>query len=89
MKTQTTIQVTTKRIHKINNSGALKAYADITLNDILMVKGVRIVEGRNGLFMSMPQNKGKDERWFDIVSAVTPEAREAMQAQVLEAYSKA
>ena len=86
MTTIPTIKVTVNRFHKLAKSGSLKAYADITLNDILIVKGVRIVDR---LFMSMPQNKGKDNRWFDIVYPVTPEARDALQTQVLKAYREA
>lgn len=89
MTTIPTIKVTVNRFHKLAKSGSLKAYADITLNDILIVKGVRIVDSKNGLFMSMPQNKGKDNRWFDIVYPVTPEARDALQTQVLKAYREA
>jgi len=89
MKTEQTIKVTVNRMHKLEDSGSLKAYADITLNDTLMIKGVRIVESKNGLFMSMPQNKAKDDRWYDIVHPVTPEARESLQEQVISAYQEA
>jgi stage V sporulation protein G len=73
---------------RFENSGALKAFADITINDVLVVKGLRVVEGKNGLFVSMPQTQGKDNRWYDSISPVSAEARQAIQDEVLAAYNE-
>ncbi len=35
----------------------LKAYATITFDDAFVVRDLRIIEGKNGLFVAMPSNK--------------------------------
>ena len=51
-----------------------------------------ILEGKKGLFVSMPQTKGKDaegkERWFDVCFPTSNEGRQAITDAVLEAYNK-
>lgn len=40
--------------------------ADIEINGI-RIYGVRVVEGKNGDFLSFPQTKGKDGKYYSIV----------------------
>lgn len=40
--------------------------ADLVLNGIT-VYGVRVVEGKNGDFLSLPQRKGSDGKYYSIV----------------------
>lgn len=40
--------------------------ADIELNGVL-VYGVRVVEGKNGDFLSLPQRKGSNDKYYSIV----------------------
>ncbi len=83
-----TMEITVKRVHKFENSGALKGFADIAINDVLIIKGLRIVEGKKGLFVSMPQTQGKDNRWYDSFYPVSAEARQQIQEEVLAAYKQ-
>lgn len=46
-----------------NNNAVL---ADIELNGV-RIYGVRVVEGKNGDFLSFPQSKGKDGKYYSIV----------------------
>ena len=62
--------------------------------DKLVLKGIRVVDGRKGLFIAFPQTKrkakkgGKDE-YFDIFFPITKEFREELTEAILEAYDKA
>lgn len=40
--------------------------ADMELNGVL-VYGVRVVEGKNGDFLSLPQRKGSNDKYYSIV----------------------
>ena len=46
----------------------------------------RVVKGKNGLFVSMPRQQGKDGKWYDNVTALTEVAKEEVGRVVLEAY---
>ena len=77
-----------KRMVRFEGKGTLKAYVDVVIGDAFLVKGLRVVEGRNGLFVSMPRQQGKDHKWYDNVVALTKEAKGAIGRVVLEAYQQ-
>ena len=77
-----------KRIVKFDGSGSLKAYCDLVIGDQFLVKGLRVVQGKNGLFVSMPREQGKDQKWYDSVVALTKEAKSAVRRVVLDAYQE-
>lgn len=67
--------------------GHLKGLAEIVINDQLVVRGLRIMEGVNGLFVSYPLDpffKGEDFR--TICNPITRQLREHIENCVLEKY---
>jgi len=68
------------------NKEHLKAYADVLLDEAYMVKGLSVVDGKNGLFVNMPQKQGHDEKYYDQFYPVTKEARENLVKAVLDEY---
>ena len=83
-----TIEIKVLKIHKINGSNRIKAFVDISINDVLLIKSLRVVEGKNGLFVSMPVEQGKNEKWYERVRCLNEDVREVISNAVLEAYSK-
>ena len=80
--------LTVKRMIKFDGNGSLKAFCDLAIGQLFLIRGFRVVEGKHGLFVSMPRQQGKDQRWYDHVSALTKESKEAVGRVVLEAYQK-
>ena len=80
--------LTVERLVKFDGEGSLKAFCDLAIGKAFLVKGLRVVNGKNGLFVSMPRQKGKDSKWYDNVVALTKEAKQEVGRVVLEAYSK-
>lgn len=85
MANELSLKVT--RLHRINGEGNLKAFADIALNESLLLKGLRIVEGRNGLFVSMPREKGRDNRWYETVHPLSKQVKEEIANAILSVYN--
>ncbi len=83
-----TMELSVKRLVKFDGEGSLKAYVDLGIGDLFLIKGLRVVEGKNGLFVSMPRQQGKDSRWYDSVVALTKETRAEIGRVVLEAYQR-
>lgn len=77
-----------KRLIKFNGEGSLRAYCDLSVGDALLIRGLRVVEGKNGLFVSMPRQQGKDGKWYDNVSLLTKDVKEEVGRVVLEAYEQ-
>lgn len=74
---------------KLFEEDKLKAFATITIDGSLVVRGIKIIEGRKGLFVAMPNRRRPDFSFQDIAHPVTMEAREELERIVLEAYRQA
>lgn len=69
------------------NLGHMKGMASVTLNGQLVVRGLRIMDGENGLFVGYPNDpfyKGEDFR--SICFPITRQLREHIENCVLEKY---
>lgn len=70
--------------------GHMKALATVTLNDQLAIRGLRVMDGSNGLFVGYPNDpfyKGEDFR--SICFPITRTLREHIENCVLEKYQAA
>ena len=80
--------VSVKRIIRFQGNGPLKAFADLAIGQLFLIKGLRVVEGKNGLFVSMPRQQGKDAKWYDSVETLDRQIRREVERIVLEAYEQ-
>lgn len=76
------------RIQSIKPSDAIKGTASVNINGAFAIRGVKIIEGSNGLFVSMPSYKVGNE-YKDICFPITPECRKQLNDAVLGAYEQA
>ena len=77
------------RIFKLENGeeNSLKAFADIKVSDVVLIKGIRVLAKKDGgLFAAMPSDLAKDGKYYQTVKFLTKEANEELQKAVLEAY---
>jgi len=67
----------------------LKAYAEITLDDALTLKGIKIFEKENGgIFITFPALQSKDKTFHEVVIPKTPEIKKQIRDAVVEVYKK-
>ena len=59
------------KIERMNKGswGKIKAFFDLQTEDGFTIKGFKLVEGINGLFVGFPSQKGSDEEYHDTVWA--------------------
>lgn len=70
--------------------GHIKGLANIVLNDQLQIRGLRIMEGENGLFVGFPNDpfyRGEELR--SVVAPITRQLREHIENCILEKYRDA
>lgn len=77
--------ISVSRIYKLDTDSKLKAFADVSFSGIV-IKGLSVVNGAKGLFVSMPRHQGKDGKWYDTVYPETKELKQQLSEVVLEAY---
>jgi len=80
------INIKVIKIHRLQKNNRIKAFVDIGINDALLIKGIRIVQGKKSLFVSMPTEQGKNERWYERVRCLNQDIRLLITHKVLEAY---
>lgn len=69
-----------------NPSGSTVAFANVNIENLVAINGIRIISGQNGLFVSMPQQKDAQGEYRDIAFPVAPGLRGQVNAAVLDAY---
>lgn len=75
------------RIRKLNNpNGRTKGFCTATINGI-EIRNVRIVDGKNGLFASLPQEKGKDGNYYNTVRIENKDVHQACTKAILEGFN--
>lgn len=74
-------------IRKITGDGSLRAFADLKVGS-LIIKGFSVLEGKNGIFVSLPKKAAKDGRWFEMITPLDERLKQEMQDKVLEAYDR-
>ena len=73
------------RIYPYRGEGPAVATASVTLNNCFAIRDVRIMEIKNGLFVSMPSRKVNGE-YMDLCFPCTAEFKKAFDQAVLDAY---
>ena len=80
------LKLQVSRLHKLDGTGSTKAFCDLSVFDSLIIKGLRVVEGEKGLFVSMPREASKDGKWYNTVMPLNREIKDEIERVVLEAY---
>ena len=78
------------RVYPVNDSkqekGCVLANASVDLGGCFAVTGIKIVEGKEGPFVAMPQRMGRDKKYRDVCFPTTAAMREAINTVVMDAY---
>jgi stage V sporulation protein G len=83
------MKVTINKITKIKNAdrSPLKAFVDISIEDCIIVRGLKVINGRCGLFVSMPMEQDLNKKWYNTVDCLNKKARTEINTVVLKAYN--
>jgi stage V sporulation protein G len=66
----------------------LKAFVSIVFDQCFMVNDIKIIQGRDGLFISMPSRKKKNGEFKDVAHPLNNETRRMIEEQVLGEYHR-
>lgn len=65
-----------------------KAFIDLELDGTLVIKGLTLVEGKKGLFLSFPSTKGKDGKYYDSIYSLDREWLQLLQDACIKKYNE-
>lgn len=80
--------ITDVRIRLIEGESRLKAVASIVIDGAFAIHELRIIEGREGLFVAMPSKKIGEGKFKDIAHPISKEARTDIEKTILEKYQE-
>ncbi len=66
----------------------LKAVASITIDECFVVHDIKVLEGNQGYFISMPSRKTPDGQYKDVAHPLNTETREELNKIVLAEFEK-
>ncbi|MBQ6039921.1 MAG: septation regulator SpoVG [Oscillospiraceae bacterium] len=82
------MEITDLKIRKMMTDGRLRAIVSITLDQMLAVHDIKVVQGETRLFVAMPSRKDEGGIFRDIVHPISAQARQYLENQILEAYQQ-
>lgn len=81
------MEITDVRVKKLNSDNRLKAIAAITIDDCFVVHELRIIDGKEGLFVAMPSRKMPNGEFKDVAHPINQETRNRIESVVIDAYN--
>ncbi len=82
------MKVTNVSVRKLENQESkCKAVATVVLEDCLAIHNIRIIEGKDKLFISMPSKKVED-KYYDYIHPTVNSLRQELERAILEEYNK-
>lgn len=82
------MKVTLDKLFIVDTDSKMKGSASVIIDDCFKITGIKIIEGSNGLFLSMPSRKLKDGANRDIVYPINSETRKLFNDVILTEYEK-
>ena len=67
--------------------GKIKAFFDVKTEEGFVIKGFKLVQGINGLFIGNPSQKGNDDEYYDTIYA-EKELKEELSQIAIDHYGQ-
>lgn len=83
------MEITDIKVRKMTSEGKMKAIVSVTLDNMLVIHDIKVIEGQEKMFVAMPSRKNAEGEYKDIVHPITSEMREYIQDAILAKYQEA
>lgn len=81
------MNITQVKVFPVNEE-KLKAYVSIVFDGCFLVSDLKIIQGPNGLFISMPSKRKKNGEFKDVAHPLNRETREMLEKHILAEYER-
>lgn len=82
------VEITDVRLRRVSAEGRMRAVASVTFDNEFVVHDIRVIDGKDGLFVAMPSKRGPDGTYRDIAHPISSATRAKIQDAVLAAYAR-
>ncbi|RMF92437.1 MAG: septation regulator SpoVG [Candidatus Schekmanbacteria bacterium] len=81
------MEITEVKVYPVDEE-KLKAYVTIIFDNCFIVRDLKVINGKTGLFVAMPSRKKKDGTFKDLAHPLNSETRQKIEQKILEEYNK-
>ena len=81
------MKITEVRAKRIDGDNRLVGIAAITIDNCFVVHELRIIEGKNGLFVAMPSRKMPNGDYKDVAHPINSDTRAMIEKAVLNTFN--
>lgn len=71
-----------------DDNSKTKAFIELCLDETLIIKGMTLVEGSKGLFLSFPSTKGKDGKYYNSIYSMDKEFTGQLEEACIKKYNE-
>jgi len=79
------VEITEVRVYPVREE-KLKAFVSIVLDRCFMVNDIKVIQGKDGLFISMPSRRKKNGEFKDVAHPLNQETRSWVERRILGEY---
>lgn len=65
-----------------------KAFIELCIDGTFVIKGLTLVEGSRGLFLSFPSSKGKDGKYYNSIYSMDKEYTSQLEHACIKKYNE-
>ena len=79
------MEITDVRVFPVRDE-KVRAFVSIVFDRCFMVNDIKVIQGKEGLFVSMPSRKRKNGEFKDVAHPLNSETRKWVEDRILAAY---
>ncbi|MGE4572750.1 MAG: septation regulator SpoVG [Candidatus Izemoplasmatales bacterium] len=80
------MKITEVRAKRIKGNNRLKGIAAITIDECFVIHELRIIDGKNGLFVAMPSRRMPNGEYKDVAHPINTDTRSMIEKEVLDTF---
>ena len=82
------MKITDVRVRKVNSAGKMRAVVSVTFDDSFVVHDIKVIEGKERMFIAMPSRKTAEGEFKDVAHPINTALRDELQTVILEKYEE-
>jgi len=79
------LEITEIRVN-LRDEEKLKAFVHVTFDNAFIIRGLKIIKGKDGLFVCMPSRQLPDGTYKDIAHPIVDDFRIKLEKEILDKY---
>jgi stage V sporulation protein G len=80
------VEITKVEIRPMRDEGNLKAFCSVVFDDVFIVHSVKVIQGKEDLFVAMPSREVRSGEFRDTAHPIDNDFRLELERAILEKY---